>query len=182
MGDDGPPAYTLCDQGDLGWLPRNILLYFGCLAVNVFFIAFYVRLHRQPPGRRDPLASTGFRFSEVTKPSWGLGAHHYLFRESLFGVCVTVPSVLWFYLFRLWHPQYACAWQYGLYGTAPVSYRCKWLSSGCCFLVSCVSTCVCVCVCLLHVQECVCQLCLLHVQQYVCLLYACCMSKSVCAS
>lgn len=113
MDDDGPPPYTLCDPYlGQGWLPRNVIVSMCTLGVNIAFIVWYIRLHRRPPG----VMTADGEVAGVRKPAWGFGANKYLFRESLFGVFVTAPTLLWFFVFHSANPEYACAWQYGLYG------------------------------------------------------------------
>ena len=51
-------------------------------------------------------------------PNWGFGGKHYIYRESLNGVFIAFPTVLWFFVFHATNSEYACAWAYGLYGTA----------------------------------------------------------------
>lgn len=165
MADDGPPPYTLCDPyGEQGWMPRNVALSLACLAVNVGFLVFYYRLHQLPASynsdssslRRAPapplspvrsgsededtaavlVAQPKPKRQSNFSPNWGFGGKHYIYRESLNGVFIAFPTVLWFFVFHATNSEYACAWAYGLYGESPETAH--WLlqhvthSSTCC--------------------------------------------------
>lgn len=134
-GNGGPPPYTLCDPFDeQSFLPRNIAVSLCCLAVNISFLVYYYRLHQMPESfhglhsleeestndldEEEGAALRPRRKKQgVFSLNWGFGGKWYLYRESLNGFFITFPTILWFFVFHLTgNREYACAWQYGLYG------------------------------------------------------------------
>ena len=134
-GNGGPPPYTLCDPFDeQSFLPRNIAVSLCCLAVNISFLVYYYRLHQMPESfhglhslEEESTSDLDEEEGAALRPrrkkqgvfslNWGFGGKWYLYRESLNGFFITFPTILWFFVFHLTgNREYACAWQYGLYG------------------------------------------------------------------